>query len=87
MKTLILKSTAHYRHYGSPRTDTDADYVVFDSGKVAGRIVLGPPPLLVTLMHHCRTANCASCAPSLADPQLTQVERDPLPSQCWPVCT
>jgi hypothetical protein len=43
-ETLILKPTA--RHYGSPWTDADADYVVLDSGKVAGRIMLHPqtPP-------------------------------------------
>jgi hypothetical protein len=40
MKTLILKPTA--RHFGSPWTDADADYVVLDNGKVAGRIMLHP---------------------------------------------
>jgi hypothetical protein len=30
------------KHYGSPWTDEDADYVVLESGKVAGRIMLHP---------------------------------------------
>jgi hypothetical protein len=36
----ILKPTS--RHYGSPWTDADADYVVLNGGDLAGRIMLHP---------------------------------------------
>jgi hypothetical protein len=37
---LILKSTA--RHYGSPWTDADDDFVVLSGGQVIGRIMRHP---------------------------------------------